>query len=74
MAVIIQNISSHDDMIGSNDYVVRINNQTIAYFGHVRSEGLATCLRKAADAVDAAEADADESRNGLAAALSAAAQ
>ena len=45
MAVIIQNISAHDDMVGRNDYVVRINNQTIAYFDHVRSEGLATCLR-----------------------------
>lgn len=58
MAVIIQNISTHNDLTGRNDYVVRINNQTIAYFDHIRAKGLATCLRLAADAVDEAERSA----------------
>jgi hypothetical protein len=55
MSVIITNVSTHDDEEGVNQYVVRINqNPIIARFDHVRSEGLAECLRRAADAVDAA--------------------
>lgn len=55
MSVVITNVSEHDDAEGVNSYVVRINHQpAIARFDHVRSEGLAVCLRKAADAVDAA--------------------
>lgn len=53
MSVFITNISKHDDAVGSNQYVVRINSgPALAYFSHVRSEGLATCLRRAADALD----------------------
>lgn len=55
MSIIITNVSTHDDVYGLNQYVVRINNQpVIAQFDHTRSEGLAACLRRAADAVDAA--------------------
>ncbi len=32
-------------------YEVRINRELICHFHHKRSDGLATCLRKAADAV-----------------------
>jgi hypothetical protein len=56
MSVLINNISRHNDLRGLNQYEVRINNDpVIARFSHVRSDGLAECLRKAADAVDAAE-------------------
>lgn len=56
MSVVITNISQHNDLRGLNQYEVRINRDpVIANFDHVRSEGLAACLRKAADAVDAAE-------------------
>lgn len=58
MSVVITNISRHGDMQGLNQYVVRINNDpVIARFYHVRSEGLAACLRRAADAVEAAAKD-----------------
>lgn len=58
MSVVITNISRHGDMQGLNQYVVRINNDpVIARFDHVRSDGLAACLRRAADAVDAAAKD-----------------
>jgi hypothetical protein len=56
MSVVITNVSTHDDLTGPNDYIVRINSQpVIARFTHVRSEGLAACLRRAAEAVEAAE-------------------
>lgn len=59
MSVVITNVSRHGDMTGLNQYVVRLNNDpVIASFDHVRSEGLAVCLRKAADAVDAARKEA----------------
>lgn len=59
MSVIISNISRHNDTRGLNQYEVRINRDpVIANFEHVRSEGLAACLRRAADAVDAAEKEA----------------
>lgn len=54
MSVIITNVSAHDGSIGISDYIVRINDEpVIARFEHWRHEGLATCLRKAADAVEA---------------------
>lgn len=56
MSVVITNVSLHYDWQGVNQYVVRINHDpVIAHFDHVRSEGLAECLRRAAEAVDAAE-------------------
>ena len=51
MSVIITNISTHDDLKGNNQYVLKINNRIISYFDHTRSEGLSECLRKAADSV-----------------------
>lgn len=33
-------------------YEVKINAQTITFFTHARGDGLAECLRKAADAVE----------------------
>ena len=39
-----------------HSYVIQINNgPVLARFQHVRSYGLAACLRRAADAVEAAE-------------------
>lgn len=55
MAVIIQNVSRHDDLTGVNAYVLKINDRPITAFSHVRSEGLAQCLRRAAEAADKAE-------------------
>ncbi len=54
MAVVIQNVTEGERPDSEpHDYVVRINNQMpIARFQHIRDEGLSTCLRKAADAVD----------------------
>lgn len=57
MSVVISNVSEHDDLEGVNTYIVHLSGKpVIARFEHVRSEGLAVCLRKAADAVEAAEA------------------
>lgn len=58
MAVIVQNITSEDklyDNTADHDYEVRINQKHIVYFKHRRDEGLAVCLRRAADAIDAEE-------------------
>lgn len=53
MAIIIQNISGDNfDYTGINHYQIRINQKVIAEFDHTRSEGLAKCLRLAADAVE----------------------
>lgn len=53
MAIIIHNISGDDfDYTGLNKYQVRINQKVIAEFEHTRSDGLAECLRKAAEAVE----------------------
>lgn len=56
MSIIIDNVSEHDELDGVNSYTVRVGRDrpVIAAFNHVRSEGLATCLRRAADAVDRA--------------------
>lgn len=53
MSIVISNVSTHDDLAGLNTYIVHLAGKpVIARFDHVRSEGLATCLRRAADAVD----------------------
>ena len=60
MSIIITNITEDHIPDGLNNYVVKINNRVICYFEHVRSyDGLARCLRDAADAV----ADAGERTN-----------
>jgi hypothetical protein len=53
MAIIIHNVSGDNfDYVGINKYQVRINQKVIAEFEHTRSDGLAKCLRLAADAVE----------------------
>ena len=53
MAIIVHNITEGGiDYSGINKYQVRINQKVIAEFEHLRTDGLATCLRKAADAVE----------------------
>lgn len=52
MAIIIENMRGPDD--GECEYRLRINSQVIAYFSHSRPDGLAECLRKAADAAEKA--------------------
>jgi len=52
VSVIITNVSENDDLEGENDYILRINDRVIASFKHIRSEGLAACLRRAADAAE----------------------
>jgi len=53
MSVIITNISKP----GAKRcrYQLKINAMLITEFTHLRSDGLAVCLRKAADAADAAD-------------------
>lgn len=54
MSVIITNVSPHDGSSEISDYVVRINGApAIASFQHWRKDGLAECLRRAADVVEA---------------------
>lgn len=61
MSITITNVSTHHDNVGVNTYDVRVNNYpVIARFDHVRSEGLAECLRRAAEAVELAERDRAE--------------
>ena len=56
MSVIITNVSDHDGDDRISQYVVRINNgPVIASFEHWRANGLAECLRIAADAVEATD-------------------
>ena len=50
--VAIVNVSNGPDLTGVQEYEVRINSKVICKFTHVRENGLAECLRKAADAVD----------------------
>lgn len=51
MSVIITNIDKHPRETGPHEYVVKINSATVACFTHNREDGLATCLRRAANAV-----------------------
>lgn len=46
------NISKNPQRGGRNQYALMINNTEIAEFEHVYEEGLAGCLRKAADAAE----------------------
>ena len=58
MPVIIENFSPRgksDDQ--THYYGLRINSQHVTYFEHRRDMGLAECLRRAADAVEAVGAD-----------------
>lgn len=55
MSVIITNITKHNKPTGEHSYVLKINATEIARFTHVRENGLAECLRKAADAVEKME-------------------
>lgn len=51
--IAIVNISGDDlKQFGENTYSVRINHKEIVQFKHQRQDGLAECLRKAAQAVD----------------------
>ena len=52
MSIIIQNIT-HEVNLGPDKYVVRVNETIICEFEHDRKlNGLAQCLRDAANAVD----------------------
>ena len=55
VVVKIQNISPHNSPFGQHEYEVRINQEVITTFTHKREEGLATCLRRAAGAVERAK-------------------
>lgn len=56
MSVVITNVSDHDGSDRISEYVVRINNgPVLGRFEHWRANGLAECLRLAADAVDEAQ-------------------
>ena len=60
MSVVIQNMGKikgeTDDWGGLHQYQLRINHSVIAEFIHARRDGLATCLRLAAKAVEEQEA------------------
>jgi len=60
MAIIIRNVSNNVAPTGRQKYELRINYELICKFSHIREEGLATCLRKAADAVERAEKKRDK--------------
>lgn len=67
MSVVISNVSDHDDMEGLNTYIVHFSGKpVIARFDHIRSEGLAACLRRAAEAVGRALPVADPAEIDLA--------
>lgn len=55
MSIVITNVSQ----VGSKRcrYQLKINADLITEFTHLRSDGLAMCLRRAADAVDRHEAE-----------------
>lgn len=59
MSVIITNITRANDPdapflpTGKHDYVLKINQNEIVRFSHIRERGLSQCLRDAADAYDA---------------------
>lgn len=58
VSIVITNVSDHDDFEGVNEYVVRINHgPVLARFKHIRKDGLAMCLLRAAEAVEAIEAE-----------------
>lgn len=64
--IAIVNVSTHDDPCGVHEYEVRINREVITRFEHVREDGLAVCLRKAANAVEAARPEPADRMLGVA--------
>ncbi len=61
MSIIITNVTNDHVPVGENRYVCKINDKVICYFLHNRTyNGLAECLRDAADAVEAQGARQDE--------------
>lgn len=57
MPIIIKNISDHDGAKEPSEYTVQINcGPVLARFEHLRKDGLAECLRRAVEAVEAARA------------------
>jgi hypothetical protein len=51
MSVIIHNMGSLDGtQDGNHQYSLKVNNELICTFEHRRSEGLAKCLKRAAEA------------------------
>ena len=57
MSIIIRNLGptteqNADDPMGERQYELRINNRVLAYFKHTRKNGLAACLREAANAAE----------------------
>ena len=55
MAIVIQNMGEEGNNVWR--YEVRINREVITRFSHYRPDGLATCLRLAAEAVDKVRED-----------------
>ena len=52
MPIIIENITDVPTSKGSNKYRIRVNQKVIAEFYHTREEGIAECLRRAAEACE----------------------
>ena len=52
MSIIIRNVSTGVPT-GVQQYELKINQRILLQFEHTREDGLAVCLRKAADAVEA---------------------
>lgn len=63
--IAIVNVTEEPTPTGVNKYEIRINRDVVATFDHVREDGLAECLRKAARAVDAAAEAAGAELDGL---------
>jgi hypothetical protein len=64
VSIIISNVARalhHDNEPG---YEIRINEELVALFRHIPSDGLAECLRRAADAVDATQPTPDHGAAG----------
>lgn len=53
--IAIVNVSKNSSEFGVHEYELRINARVIAKFEHVREEGLAVCLQKAAKAAERAK-------------------
>lgn len=53
--IAIINISTHNDRIGENTYRLQINKLIVGEFTHIRNDGLAVCLEKAAECARDAE-------------------
>jgi hypothetical protein len=55
--IAIINVAMHPAPSGPHPYEVRVNRELITTFVHNREDGLAMCLRRAADACDEAQAE-----------------